>query len=142
MLGGEEDGSEADDQGQTTDESVSVPNRLTNPPIEEQTNDLTNNNTVAETRLPRRRNFPVAVGQLLAVLALELRKAEEVVQQADIVAFHDDASTDQDRPANRLGVQLNALPQRHVVLLLGRETGIIDDPVMRALVMLVLVERL
>ena len=140
----EEDSREADDQEQARHNSVPVPNRLTNPSIEEQTNDLAHDDAVRQSSLPRRRDLPSAVRKLLAVLALELRESEEVVEQAHVVAFHDDTSADQDRPTNGLGVELDALPQGHLVLLLRRKTRIIDDLVRSTLVMLliVLVQRL
>ncbi|KAJ8108978.1 hypothetical protein OPT61_g7795 [Boeremia exigua] len=140
----EENGGKADDQEQTPHNRIPVPNGLTNPAIQKQPNNLTDNNTITQPGLPRRRNLPRPVRQLLAVLLLELRKPKEVVQQTHVVALHDNARADQHRPANRLGVQLDALPQRHLVLFLSRLARVVDDLVRGALAvrLVVFVQRL
>lgn len=53
----------------------------------------------------------------------------EVVYQTDIVPFHNDACGNEQAPADGLGIQLDALEQRHLVLLLRRDLGIVDDSV-------------
>jgi hypothetical protein len=109
--------------------SVSVPNSLTNPTVQKQSNDLAHNDTVTQTRLPWCWNFVRAVRKLFAILALELWKAEEVVEQTDIVTFHDDTCADQNGPANGFGVEFNALPESHVVLFFGGEASVVDNAV-------------
>lgn len=55
----------------------------------------------------------------------------EVVDQADLVALHDNAGGNDDAPGNGLGVQLDALQQRHLALLGGGGSGVLDDIVVR-----------
>lgn len=86
----EENGRKTNNKEQTSHERVPISNALAYPTVEEQTNDFTNDDSIAETCLPRSGDLVCAVRKLLAVLALELRKAEEVVEKTNIVAFHDD----------------------------------------------------
>ena len=115
------------DQAETAHDRVSVPNRLADPSIEEQPNDLANNNAIRQARLPRGRNLVGAVRELLAVLSFERREAEEVVQETDIVSFHTDTRADQHRPSNGFRVQLDALPEGHAVLFVGGKPRIVEN---------------
>jgi hypothetical protein len=50
----------------------------------------------------------------------------ECSQQAQIEALHGNAKTDEHAPSNGLGVEPDALPQAHLVLLVGGGFGIAD----------------
>lgn len=63
----------------------------------------------------------------LAVFSVELRESVEVVDKTDIVAFHDNAGGDKDTPGNGLGIELDALEQGHLLLLVRGRFGILDD---------------
>lgn len=51
----------------------------------------------------------------------------EIVDQADIEAFHDNAGRDEKTPGDSLGVQLDALHERHVMLLFSSIASMLDD---------------
>lgn len=63
----------------------------------------------------------------LAIFPVELRESVEVVDETDIVAFHDNAGGDQDTPSDGLGVELDTLEQGHLLLLIRGRFGILDD---------------
>lgn len=67
------------------------------------------------------------IGHPLAIFAIELGKPVEIVDQTDIVALHGDAGGDQHAPRSGLGVELQALPEGHPLLLDGRGLCIVDD---------------
>jgi hypothetical protein len=95
-LRSEEDGRKADNQSQTAHDCVTVTNPLADPTVQKQSDNLAHNDSVGQPGLPWCGDFPRAVWQLLAILLLELRKSEEVIEQTDIVAFHDNARADED----------------------------------------------
>lgn len=134
-LGREEDGGEGNDQGQAGHDGVAIAVPLAHPAIDHQADDLADSHAVGQAGLPGGRDLVGAVGQLVAVLLVELGEAVEVGQQAHVVALHGDAGADEERPADGLGVQLQALPQAHGVLLLGRLARVVDDLVGRLLVL-------
>jgi hypothetical protein len=139
-LSREEDGSEANDEKQAPHDSIAVPDSLTDPSVEKQTDNLAHNDSVGQSSLPWRGNLPRAVRKLLAVFPLELRESKEVVQQTDIVALHDDTRADKDRPSNRLGIELDTLQKRHIAFLVRGESRIADELVSSALVVGVMVD--
>lgn len=54
-------------------------------------------------------------------------KLTKVINQADIVAFHDNAGRDEHAPCDGLGIQLEALHQSHAALLVGSRTRAFND---------------
>jgi len=132
-----EDGGKSSDERQASHDRVPIPVLFADVSVNLESDNLANHNAVGQAGLPWGGDFPGAVGKLLAILSLELRKAEEVGEEADIVAFHDDAGTDEDGPSNGFGVEFYALPQAHGMLLVGREACIVDDFVRSSLVVIV-----
>jgi hypothetical protein len=139
-LRGEEDGRESDDQQQARHDGVPIPNGLADPTVQKQSDNFTYNNTVAQASLPSRRYFVSAVRKHLAVLAFELGKAKEIVEQTDVVPFHNDTSTDQNGPSNSFWVELDALKKGHIMLFLSSKARIVDDTIRGTLVVAIMVK--
>lgn len=114
---------------------------------------------VAEARLPRGGDLPVTVGEHFTIFAVELRKGvfrgpsalwrlgpcrtdnknatgsgvekhTEIVDQAHVVALHDDARRDEHTPHDGLGVEADALQQGHALLLVRGRLCIVDELVL------------
>jgi hypothetical protein len=74
-LSREENSRETNDENETGHNCVSVPESLRDEPIDEETNDLSDICTVTQSRLPSRRNLPLATRQLLSILLIKLFEA-------------------------------------------------------------------
>lgn len=74
----------------------------------------------------------------MSVLLFELREAKEIGKEADIVTFHGYTCGNKYRPPDRLGIELDALPQAHRVFFLSGEPRIIDDPICSLLMVVVI----
>jgi hypothetical protein len=58
-----------------------------------------------------------------------VERLTKVAQQAHIIAFHANTGRDENRPSYRFGVQLDALPQAHSMLLFRGALGVENDAV-------------
>ena len=65
-------------------------------------------------------------------MALVLGEVErtKVVDQANVVALHDDAGRDENTPQDGLGVQADALHEGHALLLVRGRLCIVDELVL------------
>lgn len=61
------------------------------------------------------------------VPSLETRIGKERSHKDDIITFHNDCHREENRPADGLWVELDALPQSHLVLPLGSILGVFKD---------------
>ena len=146
VLRGEEDGGPGGDEDEAGHDGVSVAEALRDVAVDEEADDLADVGAVAEAGLPLRGSatglvsfrkgfedtYPRghlvgAVRHAFAVLAVEGREGVEVGDEADVVALHGDAGRDDDTPHDGLGVELDALQQGHLLLLVGGRPGVLDD---------------
>lgn len=97
---------------------------------------------IAETSLPRGRDLVIAILGEVAELSVELRKGiynceqrntkeprllTKVVDETNIVAFHNNTSGNKQTPRNSLGIQLDALQEGHLLFLLSSRTCMFDN---------------
>ena len=129
VLRSEEDSSDSCDHDQTGHDSVAVSEALRDETVDEETDDLSYIGSVAETCLPARRYLVCSVGQQYTVFLVELGVRVEGSKKTDVVTFHSDTGRDKDTPEDGLGIQLDTLPESHVVFLLGSDFGICDGQV-------------
>jgi len=114
ILCREEQGGPGNDKYQAANHGVAVSNAFRDPAVEKKTDKLSHIGSlqvahshvstrsfakarqtsravtvthITEPSLPTRGDLPVAIGKLLAVLPVELRKGVEAAQEADVVAF-------------------------------------------------------
>jgi hypothetical protein len=69
VLGGEEDGGEADDENQAGHDSVSVAEFLGHEAVDEETDDLADVCSVGQTCLPRCWDLPCSIWKLLSIFS-------------------------------------------------------------------------
>lgn len=122
-LGEEDDEDEADAAAKCANERLAIAESICDDAVDEETQDLAAQSPVGETRLPRSSELVAAVGLQLAKLLLERRVGEEVVEEDNVEALHDDTQGEEDGPQAGFLVQLEGLEQAHVVLLLGGRGG-------------------
>lgn len=60
-------------------------------------------------------------------MGIHVQRRTEVVDEADVIAFHDNTRRNQGAPANGLGIQSDTLEESHGPLLLGRRLCMLDD---------------
>jgi hypothetical protein len=60
----------------------------------------------------------------IAILLAEGRVCIEAAHEHHVISFHDDHRGEEEAPANSLGIELEALPEGHVMLLGGSGLGI------------------
>ena len=58
------------------------------------------------------------------------KKLTEITQQTDIIPLHTDTRRDQQAPPDSLGIEPDALQQRHLVLLVCCQLGIVPELVL------------
>lgn len=127
ILGSEEDGGEAHEQGETADDGPTVTKLLGDPAVDEETDDGADVCTVTKAGLPRCGDFVRAVGLQLSILLPPLGKSVETIDQSQIETFHGNASGYKERPGNGLGVEAKTLHEGHLVLLVSGGPGLVDS---------------
>jgi len=129
VLCSEEDSSDSGDHDQASHDSVAVAEALRDETVDEETNNLSNVGSVAETCLPACRYLICSIGQQYTIFLVELGVGVEGSKKTDVVTFHGNTGRDQDTPEDGLGIQLDTLQEGHVVLLLSGKFGICDGQV-------------
>lgn len=126
-LGEEDDEDEADAAAKGANEGLAIAESVCDDAVDEETQDLAAESSVGETGLPGGSELVAAVGLQLTKLLLERRVGEEVVEEDNVEALHDDTQGEEDGPQASFLVQLDRLEQPHVVLLLGGRGGLASN---------------
>jgi hypothetical protein len=84
--------------------------------------------SVEDNRLPSRRDKLVSIRiDLVTELVFERREREELVHQARVVAFHDNAERDDEREYDCFPPEAQRLANRHVVFIVDGCAGVVGD---------------
>lgn len=126
-LGEEDDEDETDAADQSTDESLAITEAISNDTVDEETDDLTAESSVGETRLPSSCQLIAAIRLLDTKLLLERGISKKVVEEDNIETLHDDAQGEKDGPETSFLVELEGLYQAHVVLSLSSSGSFMSD---------------
>jgi hypothetical protein len=116
VVGEERDEDEGNHQRERDDHGLAVAILFRNNTVDEETDDFPTEGAIAESGFPGGRHCVFSGRKKLAVFLVELGQSVERAEKDNVVTLHDNSSRKKNRPANSLWIELDGLPEAHIVL--------------------------